>query len=99
MWSKRLKDKKFRLGLKNAEQKNLAIYFLLRHAGLEGGLKIFILRKFLRFNKRNFLSQPKNRCVFSLRSRSPLRFFRLSRIIFRSAASSGLLLGVKKSSW
>ena len=57
-----------------------------------------LIKRYNSLNTRFFKTQIKNRCVLSLRSRSTLRKFRLSRIAFRAFASSGLLLGVKKSS-
>ena len=41
----------------------------------------------------------KNRCIYSGRSKSVLKYFRLSRLSFREAARQGLLPGVFKSSW
>lgn len=99
MWAKQLKDKKTRLGWCNSELRSLPFSFLIKGASLDGTYKFFLVKKNLstaqRFNK----TKIKNRCVTSLRSRSVLRSFRLSRIVFRVSASSGLLLGVKKSSW
>jgi len=41
----------------------------------------------------------KNRCIVSNRSKSVIRFFQLSRIVFRNYAREGLLVGLKRSSW
>jgi small subunit ribosomal protein S14 len=41
----------------------------------------------------------KNRCVLTGRSGSILRQFKLSRIKFRELAESGMLPGIRKSSW
>ena len=41
----------------------------------------------------------KNRCSQTGRPRAYLRFFGVSRIVFRELASAGLLPGVKKASW
>lgn len=40
-----------------------------------------------------------NRCVFTGRSRSVFRFFRLNRMIFKYLAVNGLIQGVRKASW
>lgn len=45
------------------------------------------------------ITRIRNRCVLTGRSRSLIRFFRLSRIKFREYASSGRLFGVQKASW
>jgi ribosomal protein S14 len=41
----------------------------------------------------------RNRCVITGRSRGLIRYFRLSRNIFKSFALDGKLYGVQKSSW
>lgn len=98
MWSKQLKDKKIRINYNRKEFKNLAFLFLVNEPSLDPVSRFSLNRKFLTKNKNFFKTQIKNRCAISLRSRSPLRDFHLSRIAFRFQASSGLLLGVKKSS-
>lgn len=98
MWSKKLKDKNFRKSFKNLELVNLPSLFLLKNSNLDDLNKFLILKSFLRKNKRGYRTQIKNRCAMSLRARSPLKLFHISRIMFRSFASNGLLLGVKKSS-
>lgn len=98
MWSKRLKDKNFRKSFKDSELSNLSLLFLLRNRGVDTLTKFLILKSFSKKNKRNYRTQIKNRCAVTLRARSPLKLFHISRILFRSFASSGLLLGVKKSS-
>ncbi len=41
----------------------------------------------------------RNRCSQTGRARGFLRFFGVSRIVFRDLASAGLLPGVRKASW
>ncbi|PIZ71251.1 30S ribosomal protein S14 [Candidatus Peregrinibacteria bacterium CG_4_10_14_0_2_um_filter_43_11] len=41
----------------------------------------------------------KNRCKVTGRPRGFLRYFGVSRIIFRELASRGEVMGIKKSSW
>lgn len=41
----------------------------------------------------------RNRCSQTGRARGYLRFFGVSRIVFRELASAGLLPGVRKASW
>jgi small subunit ribosomal protein S14 len=40
-----------------------------------------------------------HRCKLCGRSRGYLRFFQVCRICFRELASSGEIMGIKKSSW
>jgi small subunit ribosomal protein S14 len=99
MWSKKLKDNKFRKNFQNLELSNLPLFFLLNTNHVDTLTKFLVLKYFAKKNKRNHRTQIKNRCVVTLRSRSSLKLFHISRILFRSFASNGLLLGVKKSSW
>lgn len=98
MWSKQLKDKKIRIKFEKKEVKSLVFSFLINDPLLDSVTRFSLNKKFLSKNKNNFRTQIKNRCSISLRSRSPLRDFHLSRVFFRSQASSGVLLGIKKSS-
>jgi len=98
MWSKQLKDKKIRFIFKNKEIKSLPFLFLINNPSLDSIYRFAINKSFSKKNKSFFKSQVKNRCAITLRSRSPISDFHLSRITFRAQASSGLLLGVKKSS-
>jgi len=94
-----VKDKKVRSAYATRESGNLAFLFFQNTAFVDLPTKLLINKKYGLLNKRFFKSQVKNRCVVSFRSRSTLRSFRLSRVIFRSYASGGKLLGIKKSSW
>ncbi|MBP9760628.1 MAG: type Z 30S ribosomal protein S14 [Candidatus Magasanikbacteria bacterium] len=49
--------------------------------------------------KQKFSTRQVRRCFRCGRRRSFLRRFRLCRICFRELANSGLLPGVRKSSW
>jgi small subunit ribosomal protein S14 len=50
-------------------------------------------------NKKGSLGVIKNRCNFTGRSQAIIRYYKISRIVFRELASYGDLLGIKKSSW
>ena len=93
-----MKDKKIRLNFNNKEFRTLPLLFLTANVSTDSVYRFSLSKKFLSFNKNFFKTQVKNRCTISFRSRSPLRVFRLSRIVFRGLASSGALLGIKKSS-
>jgi ribosomal protein S14 len=59
----------------------------------------FYFYKKLRRTRRVAFNRLKNRCIFSNRTYSVLRFFRMSRIVFRIHARAGLLTGVQRASW
>ena len=45
------------------------------------------------------LSRVRNRCIITGRSRSILRKYKISRIIFRDFALKGFLSGIRRSVW
>lgn len=49
--------------------------------------------------KQKFKVREYNRCAISGRSRGYIRYFGVSRIVFRELAHQGLIPGVRKSSW
>lgn len=49
--------------------------------------------------KQKFKVREYNRCAISGRSKGYMRYFGISRIVFREMAHKGLLPGVTKSSW
>lgn len=59
----------------------------------------FAFYKKLRATRLSSFSKLSNRCLYTNRSYSVLRFFRMSRIMFRKYAREGLLVGVRRSSW
>ncbi|GMH29989.1 hypothetical protein Nepgr_031832 [Nepenthes gracilis] len=55
--------------------------------------------KLSKLPRNSSFTRVRNRCIFSGRPRAVYEKFRMSRIVFRSLASQGLLMGVKKASW
>nr|YP_011008032.1 ribosomal protein S14 [Cutleria multifida]WBP69898.1 ribosomal protein S14 [Cutleria multifida] len=49
--------------------------------------------------RQSSLSRVHNHCVETNRSRSVIRFYKLSRLQFRRLASKGFLSGLRKSCW
>lgn len=49
--------------------------------------------------KNSSATRIRNRCSQTGRARGYLRFFGVSRIVFRELASAGVLPGVRKASW
>ena len=49
--------------------------------------------------KNSSATRIRNRCSQTGRARGFLRFFGVSRIVFRELASAGVLPGVRKASW
>ncbi|GAB4845515.1 ribosomal protein S14, S11 [Ancistrocladus abbreviatus] len=55
--------------------------------------------KLSKLPRNSSFTRVRNRCIFTGRPRAVYEKFRMSRIVFRSLASQGLLMGVKKASW
>lgn len=60
----------------------------------------FYFYKFLIVRDRNYsVTRIKNRCLFSFKKSSVIRFFRVSRMEIRRLADLGHFSGVRKSKW
>jgi small subunit ribosomal protein S14 len=105
-----IKDKKKRVNAKNNQLKKLCLKAIsIDHLSLNNSniskinfinyYKFLILLKISNMNKFGSMILVKNRCKVTGRSKSILRYYKVSRIVFREMASFGLLSGVKKSSW
>lgn len=93
------KDKKCRLLFRSYEYKRLVLKSLLMSPTLPFPIKSKIQALIAGLPRNSSLSRVRNRCIFTGRPRGVYRKFKVSRIIFRSLASNGLLPGLKKSSW
>jgi succinate dehydrogenase (ubiquinone) iron-sulfur subunit len=82
---------------------NNEICFLSFKLLLESNFSKMKLKKHLFSMNRQILNHSltsvNNRCLITGKGKSIYKEFRLSRIIFRKAADSGLLAGVKRSYW
>lgn len=98
--SKLSKDKLLRYAFYKKEFLIVLYKSIINDALLDNDLKFFVYLKLASLLGRDrFVSHIRNRCVFTGRSRGITRFFKMSRILVRSKAAQGLLVGVKKSSW
>ncbi|BBN68804.1 mitochondrial ribosomal protein S14, partial [Prunus dulcis] len=55
--------------------------------------------KLSKLPRNSSFTRVRNRCIFSGRARAVYETFRMSRIVFRTLASKGMLNGIKKASW
>jgi small subunit ribosomal protein S14 len=93
------KDKKRRSRFKKYESLKIVLRYLIRKEGIPLQ-KIFQLTTDLRsLPKKSSLTQLRNRCVITGRSRGVLRPFSLSRIKMRELISHGLIPGFAKLVW
>ncbi|CAB4290103.1 unnamed protein product [Prunus armeniaca] len=55
--------------------------------------------KLSKLPRNSSFTRVRNRCIFSGRARTVYETFRMSRIVFRTLASKGMLNGINKASW
>jgi len=100
MKAKMEKDLKVRKRFFKDESAHLVRRSLLKNQRLSLSLRNVLTNKWTyekQFN--SYRTRIKNYCVLTGRSRSYIRFFRLSRVKMRELASRGNLFGVSKASW
>lgn len=93
------KDKRKRRIFEKYEKQRLCLKALSKDNRLPLSLRLLYKLKLQMFKKNSSKTRIKNRCVFTGRARSTIRFFRMSRLQVRDLYVKGLLYGVRKSSW
>lgn len=93
------KDKRKRRIFEKYEKQRLCLKALSKDSRLPLSLRLLYKLKLQMFKKNSSKTRIKNRCVFTGRARSTIRFFRMSRLQVRDLYIKGLLYGVRKSSW
>jgi len=89
----------FRKNFQNFESQYLALKSIKNNCNLPANIRwesCLLLNKLSKNCSQNYI---KNRCFITGRAHSFMRFFRLSRIQFRSLASNSELFGIRKSTW
>jgi ribosomal protein S14 len=93
------KDKKRRNLVSKYELKRLEYQSIIRNIDLPVKIRSYYIHKLNNLNKNSCKIRIRNRCILTGRSRAVYRFCKISRIKLRELASSGLIAGIKKSSW
>ncbi|KAI9161465.1 hypothetical protein LWI28_017714 [Acer negundo] len=94
-----IEDHKRRLLAAKYEVKRKLYKALHRDVDLPNELREKFLCKLAQLPRNSSFTRVRNRCIFSGRPRAVYEKFRMSRIVFRSLASQGMLMGIKKASW
>ncbi|KAL9430640.1 hypothetical protein AB3S75_025937 [Citrus x aurantiifolia] len=94
-----IEDHKRRLLATKFELKRKLYKSLYRDVNLPTEVREKYLCKLARLPRNSSFTRLRNRCIFTGRSRAVYEKFRMSRIVFRSLANQGMLMGVKKASW
>ncbi|KAK4843585.1 hypothetical protein QYF36_010268 [Acer negundo] len=94
-----IEDNKRRLLAAKYEVKRKLYKALHRDVDLPNELREKFLCKLAQLPRNSSFTRVRNRCIFTGRPRAVYEKFRMSRIVFRSLASQGMLMGIKKASW
>lgn len=93
-------DTKKRKAFEAKEVSNSLVASLFNNQVMDKQERQFVFNSFVsKFKKNSSVTRVKNRCLLTNRSKSIIKFFRLSRLSFREKARNGELLGVVRSSW
>lgn len=96
MQKKIKKNIKQRLLFKDLEKQRLVIKTISNNFNLKKNIRWKIEQKWFNFKKNTSLTQIKNICLLTGRSKSVYRFFKISRLQLRKLASTGFLPGIAK---
>jgi len=115
MKNKRFLDKKKRIQFKKNELKQKVYKMLLLNLQMNKNLyfnkwdlfdsriyyqfKYYLILKLQKIDNRSFKTKISNRCIWTGRSRSVYRKYKISRIMFKQFSSTGNLPGFAKYSW
>ncbi|XP_057764649.1 external alternative NAD(P)H-ubiquinone oxidoreductase B2, mitochondrial-like [Salvia miltiorrhiza] len=72
---------------------------LCRDPNLPSAMRVKYRCKLSNLPRNSSFTRVRNRCIFSGRPRGVYKKFRMSRIVFRTLANQGQLIGIKKASW
>lgn len=93
------RDKKRRQLVAKFETKRLRLKSIIYDTSLPQETRWNASLQLAKLPRNSSKVRVRNRCVVTGRPRGVYRQFKVSRIVLRELASSGLLTGVKKSSW
>jgi len=99
MLARLLLDRRRRILSNLYEPRRRVLRALIEAQDLPARLRGQAYRALLRLPRDSSPTRIRNRCPLTGRGRAIVRRFGLSRLIFRSLANAGRLVGVKKASW
>lgn len=94
-----LRDHKRRLLAEKYELRGKLYKAVCRDPDLPSDMRDKFRYKLSKLPRNSNMTRLRNRCIFTGRSRGVYQKFRMSRIVFRTLANKGELMGVKKASW
>lgn len=93
------KDKKRRFLVLKYELKRKEYKAISQNLEIPYQIRSEYALKLARLPRNSSSTRIRNRCIITGRSRSIFKKFRISRIVFRTLASNGNLVGIRKLSW
>ncbi|KAJ6423226.1 hypothetical protein OIU84_024210 [Salix udensis] len=97
--NRNIRDNHRRLLAEKFELKRNFFKALVRDPTLPQEMRELHAYKLAKLPRNSSFTRVRNRCVFTGRPRGVYQLFRMSRLVFRSLASQGLLEGIRKASW
>ncbi|KAJ6950468.1 ribosomal protein S14 mitochondrial [Populus alba x Populus x berolinensis] len=97
--NRNIRDNHRRLLAEKFELKRNLYKALVRDPTLPQEMRELHAYKLAKLPRNSSFTRVRNRCVFTGRPRGVYQLFRMSRLVFRSLASQGLLEGIRKASW
>ncbi|KAF7096207.1 hypothetical protein CFC21_098189 [Triticum aestivum] len=94
-----LRDHKRRILAAKYELRGKLYKAVCRDPELPSDMRDKFRYKLSKLPRNSNMTRLRNRCIFTGRSRGVYQKFRMSRIVFRTLANKGELMGVKKASW
>jgi ribosomal protein S14 len=91
------RDKRRRVSFLKFEFKRVFLKSIYYNCFLDFNIRERARLELLKLPKNSSRSRLHNRCVFTRRSGGVLRFFKISRMVFRDLSSRGFLYGIRKS--
>ena len=91
------RDKRRRVSLLKYEFKRLFLKSIYYNCFLDFYVRERARFELMKLPKNSSIARLHNRCIFTRRSGGILRFFKISRMVFRDLSSRGLLYGIRKS--
>ena len=92
-------DYKRRHSFISYESKRKALQAVATNQNLDVSLRWWAQLEKSKLPRQSSLSRVNNYCIDTSRSRSVIKFYKISRLQFRRLASKGVLPGIRKSCW
>ena len=101
MYNTKVFQKKF-LNYKLFENKKKIIDSIIKNRSLKSSLRWFVNIKFSKKKRKTAIVRIKNRCLYTVRSKSFYRVVKASRMFLKFSGASGINpenVGIRPSSW